>query len=117
MLDLYNFNIYNEATAESDFQYEVLPDGSIRITKYTGSIENVVIPDKIEGKSVTRIGNYAFAECSSLTSITIPNSVTCIENYAFERCSSLTSIEIPNSVTTIGKEAFSSCSGLTSVLT
>ena len=65
--------------------------------------------------SVTSIGNSAFANCSSLTSVIIPNSVTSIAYSAFDNCSSLTSITIPNSVTSIGEYAFYNCSGLTSV--
>ncbi|MBR4154991.1 MAG: leucine-rich repeat domain-containing protein [Paludibacteraceae bacterium] len=53
--------------------------------------------------------------CSSLTSITIPNSVTYIGDYAFKSCSSLTSITIPNSVTKKGIDVFSGCSSLTSI--
>ena len=64
---------------------------------------------------MTSIGNSAFQQCISLTSVTIPNSVTSIWNEAFSGCSSLTSVTIPNSVTTIGNEAFSECNGLTSV--
>ena len=64
---------------------------------------------------MTSIGKGAFGGCSSLTSITIPNSVTSIGNYTFEYCSSLTSITIPNSVTSIGEEAFLNCTGLTSI--
>ena len=69
----------------------------------------------IIGNRVTTIGEYAFSECSSLTSVTIPNSVTTIGDKAFSDCSSLTSVTIPNSVTTIGYSAFSECSSLTSV--
>ena len=65
--------------------------------------------------SVTSIGDFAFFDCSSLTSFVIPNSVTSIGIYAFYDCSGLTSIEIPNSVTSIGDYAFSGCSGLTSI--
>ncbi len=61
------------------------------------------------------IGDYAFGNCSSLTSITIPNSVTSIGEQAFSGCSSLTSITIPNSVTSIGARAFYGCSSLTSI--
>ena len=69
---------------------------------------------KFDG-DVTTIGNYAFSGCSSLTSITIPDSVTTIGDRAFNACSSLTSVTIGDSVTTIGNYAFSGCSSLTSV--
>ena len=65
--------------------------------------------------SVTSIGPNAFQNCSSLTSVTIPNSVTEIGSSAFSSCTSLTSVTIPNSVTEIGSSAFSSCTSLTSV--
>ena len=84
--------------------------------EYTGSI---TIPETIiyEGITyrVTDIGDYAFYDCSSLTSVTIPNSVTSIGEGAFYNCFSLTSITIPNSVTSIGGWAFSYCRSLTSV--
>ena len=66
--------------------------------------------------SVTSIGNYAFLNCTSLTSIAIPNSVTSIEADAFYGCTSLTSITIPNSVTSIGDFAFYGCTSLTSII-
>ena len=79
------------------------------------SIFGEQVTEYILGDEITSIGNYAFYNCSSLTSVTIPNSVTSIGDYAFSNCSSLTSIEIPNSVTSIGGRAFSWCSSLTSV--
>ncbi|MBQ2794185.1 MAG: leucine-rich repeat domain-containing protein, partial [Clostridia bacterium] len=59
------------------------------------------------------IDNYAFAYCTGLTSVVIPNSVTSIGDYAFRDCTSLTSIVIPNSVTSIEYWAFELCYSLT----
>ena len=58
------------------------------------------------------IGEYAFENCSGLTSVTFPSSVTSIGEYAFSGCSGLTSVTIPSSVTSIGDSAFSGCSNL-----
>ena len=68
------------------------------------------------GNSVTSIGDWAFYYCSSLTSIIIPNSVTSIGEGAFFDCTSLTSITIPNSVTSIGDYAFCLCTSLTTII-
>ncbi len=105
------------ASAETygDFQYSVLDDGTVEITKYIGSAEKVDIPEKIDGKSVTSIGDYAFDDCESFKSITIPDSVTSIGDSAFEDCINLKSITIPGSVTSIGEWAFNRCANITSV--
>ena len=84
--------------------------------EYSGA---VVIPETVTYNgttySVTNIGDYAFRICSSLTSVTIPNSVTSIGYGAFAYCSSLTSVTIGESVTSIGDDAFAYCTSLTSV--
>ena len=65
---------------------------------------------------VTSIGNNAFENCTSMTSITIMNGVTSIGYGAFNNCSSLTNITIPDSVISIGEGAFGSCDCLTSIV-
>ena len=89
-----------------DYSYSTYAPWSFQQNK----IKEVVIKD-----GVTSIGDFAFENCSGLTSVTIPNSVTSIGNLAFYDCSGLTSVTIPNSVTSIGDHAFSGCSGLTSL--
>ena len=102
--------------------YDITDGNNVAVThkglydSYSGA---VVIPSSVEyngqNYSVTSIGDYAFRNCSKLTSITIPNSVTSIGYDAFGSCSGLTYIIIPNSVTSIGYDAFEGCSGLTSI--
>ena len=74
------------------------------------SLTSVTIPN-----SVTSIGWSAFFYCKSLTSVTIPDSVTSVGAYAFLGCTSLTSVTIPNSVTSIGGCAFAWCTSLTGI--
>ena len=92
----------------SDFEYEV-DDGKVTITDYTGAGGDVVVPDTIDGRPVTCIGDNAFCYCTGLTSITLPDSLTVIGNYAFYGCTNLTSITLPNSLITIGEWAFYGC--------
>ena len=118
--------------------YVFAPNGNTyALYGYMGTDSNLQLPEKYKGEnyvigdyafaacsgltsvtipnSVESIGDYAFYNCYRLTSVTIPNSVTSIGDYAFYNCLDLTSVTIPNSVTSIGDEAFSYCSGLTSV--
>ena len=103
------------AATSGDYTYEVLDDGTVEITGYTGTASSISIPGTIGGKKVTSIGEGAFWACESLASVTIPNSVTSIGKDAFVNCTSLTSVTLPNSVTSIGDEAFLGCHSLSSV--
>ena len=94
--------------------------GYLTFDKKTGTVTNcdpsvtkANIPHTIKGVTVTSIGDQAFYNCTSLTSVTIPDSVTSIGDRAFRYCISLTSVTIPDSVTSIGEEAFYGCWDLT----
>ena len=120
-----------------DFEYTVY-NGTIAITRYTGSAESVEVPSKINGKIVTAIsfrafekclklknvvlnngletiGLCAFKECINLENVTIPDSVKTIDFGAFARCYKLKKIKIPDSVQSLGKGTFYKCINLTQV--
>ena len=96
-------------TVKTVITYRVVGIGDAAFLGCT-SLTSVTIPN-----SVTNIGISAFYGCSSLLSISIPNNVTNIDNNAFRGCTSLTSVTIPNSVMSIGDYAFYGCTGLTSI--
>ena len=83
---------------------------SIPWYSYRSYIRNIEISE-----GVATIGNFAFAECSNLNSISLPLSLTKIGEYAFMECYSLPSFIIPDSVTTVGRRAFENCENLTAV--
>ena len=90
--------IYYDVTSSTDLTVAVTYQGSSYSeysNEYTGS---VVIPETVtydsKTYSVTSIGRYAFRNCRSITSVTIPNSVTSIGDWAFENCRNLTSVHI-----------------------
>ena len=115
----------SSGTCGANLKWHLTNDGVLTITgkgemydysfNYSTPWRYSVVKRIIIGDSVTTIGNSAFRDCRTLTSVTIPNSIKTIGDEAFLDCSSLTSVTIPNSVTTIGNSAFRDCSSLTSV--
>lgn len=98
-------------------EYKLSDDGESYSVVGIGTCTDadISIPNIYNDKPVTSIGDYAFRDCTSLTSVKIPDSVTNIGWFAFYDCASLTNVKIPGGVTMIGDYAFSFCTSLTSV--
>ena len=109
------YAIKNGFTDGACFVVNELGDGTVEITGYAGNSATCVIPDEIDGKKVTKIGENAFRDRTELTSVTIPDGVTYIVDCAFFGCTLLETVTIPNSVTDICWRAFYDCVSLKEV--
>ena len=83
-----------DAAVSGNYTYKVLDDGTAEITGCNGSVVNAVIPDSIDGYTVTAINDTAFEWCDLLTTVEIPDSVTTIGASVFRYCYDLTTIGV-----------------------
>ena len=90
-----------------EFKYTVNGD-NVTITGYTGAGGRVVVPQEIDGKTVTAIGDSAFSNCSGLETIKFNSGLQSIGSEAFSGCNNLQNINLPESLTTIGCGVFTS---------
>ena len=134
----------SEELGYDDYSYEIVDDevdgnNIVKIISYNGSDENVRIPEEIDGRPVTIIGDSAFKENTNIKSVFIPDTVKAIQTSAFYRCDNLsmisfgeksqlrtiytdafagtaiTEITIPKSCKTISDQVFSMCHELRSL--
>ena len=100
---------YELSKMDYDYSYEILNDGTLRLYQYEGTDTNIVVPDTIDRRKVTVLGNSTFQYCtqaSDIESVTLPDSLTTIEKNAFYNCEKLKSVTIPPNVSFIGLAAF-----------
>lgn len=104
-----NITVYAKWVNEEDgipFTYVELDDGTMEIRSYKGRRRYIAIPEYIDGKPVTSIGDFAFDGESNLREIDLPSNLKHIGRYAFRNCSNLLNISIPCGVIEIEKAAF-----------
>ena len=104
-----------DVQSSGDFQYVVLDDGTAQITGYTGSDAQLVLPQTLDGYTVTSIGEEAFARTKA-SDIVCPESLRMIEAKAFRNSDHLSRIELNEGLLSIGEDAFRSCRYLASVV-
>ena len=107
------YNILSDGTVEVTFQKQYSSDNYAGLTAVTipSTVTNGGVTYKVAG-----IGIDAFKNCTTMTSVIIPNSITSIKQEAFYGCKGITSITIPSGITTIADRTFYNCSGITSVI-
>ena len=98
---------------QSDFEY-IETGSTVTITGYNGSGINITVPEKLNGKKVTAIGEGAFYN-SEIVNVNLPTTVTTIGKNAFYGCVEMQAIKLPMGVTAIGSDAFRGCANLGSV--
>ena len=89
-------------------------DDHISIRGYVGGPRELKIPEKLDGKPATEIGNLAFSGCKTLESVIFPKTLTSIDKAAFFGCATLKSAPLPESAKEIGAAAFNACFALDS---
>ena len=102
----------DENFISGDYEYTLLDDGTIEISKYVGNDSDVTIPDEIDGKKVTSIGKGAFENNISIKNIEMSNNILSIYDGAYYNCQSLETIKLSNSLTEILVGAFGNCLSL-----
>jgi len=104
-----DLTLYAKWVNEEDgipFTYVELEDGTIEIRSYTGHRRYITIPDMIDGKIVSSIGEGAFAGETRLREVILPKELKRIRRSAFEGCNNLVHIDLPDTVTEIAEKAF-----------
>ncbi len=98
-----------------DWRYEIDSVGDANVTKYEGTGGDVTIPSDMDGHKTADIYSDAFADCKTITGITIPEGVKTIGENAFKNCSNLTVVRVPSTLVWIDDSAFLGCSSLKDV--
>ncbi len=112
-----NKTVLNDSYTKGNdtFYYIIKSDDTAEIIGCETTSTELTVPEEIDGHAVSSIGDYGFAKCSTLKSITIPKNIKTIGKYAFNGCTGLINATIPTTVSSVGDYAFNNCTGLKNV--
>jgi|GEM_PF-893107 len=112
-----NKTVLNDSYTKGNdtFYYIIKSDDTAEIIGCETTSTELTVPEEIDGYTVSSIGDYGFAKCSTLKSITIPKNIKTIGKYAFDGCTGLINATIPTTVSSVGDYAFNNCTGLKNV--
>lgn len=112
-----NKTVLNDSYTKGNdtFYYIIKSDDTAENIGCKTTSTELTVPEEIDGHTVSSIGDYGFAKCSTLKSITIPKNIKTIGKYAFDGCTGLINATIPTTVSSVGDYAFNNCTGLKNV--
>ena len=86
-----------------DYRFTILGDDTVAVTRYSGKAAVVSVPDTLDNRRVTAIGDSAFSLCLNIKEVDIPDGVVRIGKNAFACCPFLVSVTLPDSLESIGE--------------
>ena len=92
-----------------DYRFTILGDDTVAVTRYSGKAGTVSIPDTLDSRRVTAIGDSAFSLCTNIEEVIIPDGVVRIGKNAFACCPFLVTVTLPEGLESIGENAFNVC--------
>ncbi|MBE6880902.1 MAG: hypothetical protein E7490_08745 [Ruminococcaceae bacterium] len=99
--------------SSGEYKYQPLSDGTIELVSYNGNDENIVIPETIDGKTVTSVHQNAFQyKEETLISVSLPDTITHLDGFTFYLCTKLKEVNIPKNLTVIKEHTFEACDKL-----
>lgn len=97
---------------EPNYEYNILPEDTVVITKYLGDDTLVFVPERLDEKIVSTIGESAFQGNDSVEQVVLPQGTEVIESQAFKDCSGLQYVVMGTELKSIRQDAFSNCPSL-----
>ncbi|EWM54726.1 leucine-rich repeat protein [Ruminococcus flavefaciens] len=104
-----------EAANSNGWDYSVLSNGTVKLTRYTGGASYVTVPSSINNKTVSALGDNLFKDNTTIRSVTIPKGITELPYCCFWGATNLESVSLPSGLTTIWNCAFKDTKSLRSV--